>query len=877
MAEQKALFTSQGDFMQKGIRSMAVDPFVFLDADGNDYYYDDVRDENMPMTTVGSPGVVDGVKGKALRYIDSYKWFEKNIPTRRERNIVSFWYKPEQTDLTGWRIFFSNRGWGVGDYGIHLAMLDGRMNARVHGSAGQHNILLPVDTTNRFEVGRTYQIIFKYDDEDTFPIQVFVNGGSGWETWIQNATAVDLGSYTRRMTIGAMVTGTGAYASGVFPLNGWMDEFMWFNASFNDDMPTLDQLRTTYRNGILNGDYIDWFSRPGAMTVGKSYNTGEYNQTAQRWESNIIALDPSDPFQDFARVQLNYEQPGGTTVNVYTRTSTDGSTWNDWVRIQNNGMVNSPENPFMQIRVDFFTQRGDRTPEILEVQLLVYPPMERLTLTSEPLIIYKDLESGVERVGELNNAYDIYITEEVEGEETLEFKMAINDPKRIALGSEAVEMLAEIGNKRFILRNPVDRRDNQGKKYTEFFAESLWYELRDFKVPEFEEVEKTAYDMVQAILDQSIIPTGWKIHRIEGIRRRTIRQEWKSVLALLREVADRYDMELIFDTVNRTISLVESIGEDNGVRFFYNKNLKSIERSVDTFNLVTRLYVEGRNGMTIRSVNDNVEYLENTKWVDALNLRNKIRIDRWVDGRYTVPQNLKDDGQRMLDRAAEPNVGYVMDVTDLSTLSGHYHESIGLGDTVHVVDTELLDLVVEARILKRKYNVREPHRTVVELNQKRKELSDANQRNIDDAVELLSQTDPLDTSDIQQMTVFNHLLNSRAEDGEKYWELTGSDIENEIGGFSGDASWKITGGYGSTNIMKQSIYGVSHRSAYTVSAYVGNDGTITRGESDDAFVGIRVRIHYTEPDRNGNTYEDHYLAIPDITQEGDDEGDEIDG
>jgi phage minor structural protein len=498
-----------------------------------------------------------------------------------------------------------------------------------------------------------------------------------------------------------------------------------------------------------------------------------------------------------------------------------------------------------------------------------------MTLTHQPLIIFNDKATGLERVGELVNAYDIFITEEIidaqGGEETIEWKMALNDPKRIELGSEPVEKIARIGDKQFIIKNPVDSRDDSGKKVTQFTGESLWYELRDFKVISIEKVEVTAQEMIQAILDSSIVPTGWTLYRIDpalASLKRTIRGDWKTVLELLLEICDLFGAELKFDTIDRTISLVAKIGEDNGVRFYYNKNLKSIERSVDTYNLVTRLYLYGKNDMTVKSVHpDGLEYVENLAWVNALNLRNKIRVDRFKDDRYTIPQNLYDVGTKMINELSKPNVSYAMTVNDLSILSGHEHESIGIGDVVYAIDTELLNLLIQSRIVRRKYNVRQPWDSDVELNQPKKTLADANKRNIDESLEILAESDPLDTSDVQQMTVFNHLLNSRAEDGIAYWEVTGSDVATEIGGFSGDASWKINSGYGKTNKLKQSIFGVSHRSAYTVSAYVYNEGQITRGTSQDAFVGIKVTIHYTEPDNDGKTYEEHFLAIPDITQE----------
>lgn len=860
MAIQKALFTSQADFtQQKGI-GINVDPFLSYDAD-----------DRTGWNITGTPGKVPGMKGNAETYATAFA--QRDMILRPGRHIFSYWMRPTTADMTDWRIFYTNRGAGqTGDRGFHVAMLAGNLNARVHSDTGAMTSIYGFEMTgNRIQANNIYHILFIYDTYGANTMELWVNNiteGSGWVRWAHSQFPITISSgVTRKLSIGDMPSGSATQ----YPFNGWMDEFQYWTDAHGGQVPTLAEIQTTYHDHIMNANWIDWWTEPGSMILGSNVAKGYTNQ-AQVWNSPTIDIGP-DGFGDFGRVQINYEAPPNTGINMFTRSSTNGSNWNNWTKVHETGQINSPDQRYLQIRVEFYSIDPSATPKIMEIQVLDYETKKRLSLIKEPLIVYRDLNTGLERMGELVNAYDIYITEEINGEETLEFKLAMNDPKRKELGAEPVEMIAQIGDKRFIIRNPIDTLDSSGKKSTQFFAESLWYELRDAMVVHIESVEDTAFNTIQKVLDASIEPTGWTLYKAEPTIRRTIRGEWKTVLELLHEIRDQFGGELQFDTVDRTISLVNKIGENNGIRFYYNKNLKSIERSVDTFGLVTRLYVYGKNDMTIRSVNDNVEYLQNTKWVDALKLRNRIRIAKWADGRYTIPQNLKDDGQAMLDEASKPNIIYAMEVNDLSMLSGHEHESIGLGDTVFTVDSELLNLLVESRIMRRRYNVRQPWKTEVELNQPKKELADANRRHLDDAIELLAESDPLDITDVQQMTVFNHLLNSRAEDGTAYWEETGTGIEPGIGGFSGNASWKVTGGYGQTNILKQSIFGVSHRSAYTVSAYVYNEGTITRGPTEDAFVGIRVRVHYTEPDRDGKTYEDHYLAIPDITQEGGDDDD----
>jgi hypothetical protein len=167
--------------------------------------------------------------------------------------------------------------------------------------------------------------------------------------------------------------------------------------------------------------------------------------------------------------------------------------------------------------------------------------------------------------------------------------------------------------------------------------------------------------------------------------------------------------------------------------------------------------------------------------------------------------------------------------------------------------------------MRRKYNVRQPQKTEVELEQPKKQLADAQSRAFDDNVQDLVESDPVLSSDIQEMTVFNHLLNSRADDGLAEWTQTGTAgvSATSEGGFSGENSFKLEANYDEFKGIYQEIYNLSHRSTYTISAMAYKEGNITAGAS--GFVGIRIKVTY-KPDENGVVKEEtKLLKIPDVT------------
>lgn len=488
------------------------------------------------------------------------------------------------------------------------------------------------------------------------------------------------------------------------------------------------------------------------------------------------------------------------------------------------------------------------------------------------LLLYRDLPKGVEALGELRHAYDIIVEETINGEDILTFKLPLNDPKRKMIDAEPLETIVVLGNRHYTVKEVLDRRDADGKIFTEFKCEANWTELRDWFVAKVELVEVSAQKALEFILtnvfrESQDPPLDWAIGHVEIAKKRTLRSDWKDILSLIREVQQIWGGEIFFDTQNKRIHLLERIGQDRGVRFYYRKNVKQLERSIDTYHLVTRIYPYGKGELDITTVNGGVPYLENTSWVDRLQLRRRIIPYQWKDERYTIPENLKEDAQKMLNEMAKPIVRYAVSVHDLSHLTGHACEAFHLGDTVTTVDEELFPEPIESRIVRRRWDVRRPEHSEVELSQPQKTLADIQNRFLDDQIQTLVSLDPLSTTDVQQMTVFNYLLNSRADEGingDWVQEGTGFSIENV--GFSGNWSFKVTPEFGKTNRLTQTIDGVSHRSTYTVSAAVATEGKITRGSSPDAFVGIKVIVNYTD-----GTSETHYLKIPDVTDAGGDE------
>lgn len=327
--------------------------------------------------------------------------------------------------------------------------------------------------------------------------------------------------------------------------------------------------------------------------------------------------------------------------------------------------------------------------------------------------------------------------------------------------------------------------------------------------------------------------TGWSVGKITVSTKRSWQSTDKNALSMLRTIQSIYGGDLEFDNVNKQVSLLTQSGSNSGAVFAYRKNMKSIQRVVDTRSLVTRLYAYGADGMTFASINNGKEYVENTEY------STEIRVSTLDCSSFTNPYQMLEYTEMRLADYSKPSISYVIQVMDLSVLTGWEHESFGIGDVVTVDDKDL-GIRISTRIIRMDYNVQEPWKTVIELSTKLKELGDSS-ASWEKAADTLSSSDLLDRQEMKDLVVNNHLLNSRADDGFSYWQNSGFEVDGENGA-SGNASFKCVGALNTTKTLSQEVYPAT-RSSYTVSASIATEN-LKKGANGR--VGIELIIEYED-------------------------------
>ncbi|MFR2212918.1 MAG: phage tail spike protein [Ruminococcus sp.] len=96
--------------------------------------------------------------------------------------------------------------------------------------------------------------------------------------------------------------------------------------------------------------------------------------------------------------------------------------------------------------------------------------------------------------------------------------------------------------------------------------------------------------------------------------------------------------------------------------------LKRLQRKGSTYDYYTRIIPIGQDGLTIESVNDGKNYLENYQYT------NKVKTYIWKDESYTDAAAMKEDAEAKLKDLSKPEVSYSADIIDLAKQRAGYDD-----------------------------------------------------------------------------------------------------------------------------------------------------------------------------------------------------------
>ena len=203
-----------------------------------------------------------------------------------------------------------------------------------------------------------------------------------------------------------------------------------------------------------------------------------------------------------------------------------------------------------------------------------------------------------------------------------------------------------------------------------------------------------------AAMSTALAGTGWSVGTVDAATGEySVSKQWASPLAVLFQIANMWNGELLFGTNEMTVSLLAERGADLGASLIYRKNIAGLERKRSATELYNRVYFEGKDGLT--SLRGYVQ--------DAVSIAAHGRRDyRWSDNTITsLPTLLYGAGLR-LEAYREPRTTYSADAHNIEPVEGGASwVTAELGDRVRVYDHEL-GIDVSTRVYEREWAPYEP-------------------------------------------------------------------------------------------------------------------------------------------------------------------------
>jgi len=285
----------------------------------------------------------------------------------------------------------------------------------------------------------------------------------------------------------------------------------------------------------------------------------------------------------------------------------------------------------------------------------------------------------------IRDVADLRTDDRLQDQEAMFFSIRADDP---LIEYVQADRLVRLEDRVYQITSLVQAR-TRGEAVVKVECEVRWVELsRRVRVGATTLLGRTNLQGLTSILAGS----GWAVGSVPAdATLYSIDELDETITFLLRRWGTVTGTEVVFDSLNKTVSLVEAQGDDLGVGFRYGHNVRTITRRYEP-PIVTRLYPFGANGLTIAAVNpSSLEYIENYDWYIAQGLtlaqaQARYRKDQvWSDERYLLSLNLYDAAVRRLNLLAQPVVSYEMDVLDLFALTGA-GQPVAIGDTVTVRD-----------------------------------------------------------------------------------------------------------------------------------------------------------------------------------------------
>lgn len=275
----------------------------------------------------------------------------------------------------------------------------------------------------------------------------------------------------------------------------------------------------------------------------------------------------------------------------------------------------------------------------------------------------------------LENAYDVSY-QKIENEiGSIEFSMPLYDTKNTMIQELQYVELTDNENEYiglYRIMPSTTRKDANDYSITYTAMHVLGTLLDSVLFGYHELINRTTKDVVNYILDKQKTK-HWVLKRCDFTRYFSYAWENENGLAdALFSIPAAFDEDYMWICNTQVypfeLSLVKPPTEPI-CRVQEGYNMEGFEVESDPNNLVNRVYPlgagEGINQINIKSVNNNIPYVEDASSIKKYGLVEYV----WTDLRFTQPQALKDNAVNMLKKWSVPKVSWNVSAADLIKLT----------------------------------------------------------------------------------------------------------------------------------------------------------------------------------------------------------------
>lgn len=278
------------------------------------------------------------------------------------------------------------------------------------------------------------------------------------------------------------------------------------------------------------------------------------------------------------------------------------------------------------------------------------------------------------------------------GTKTLSFKLPQTD-ENLALISE--EYYVETADYRYVIKEVNMNTNSFFEIHTKPDLEGLKMNL----VPVYDVIDIN----IEAALKKAVLNTGWIIdYQASYLNAVEYHEAFKTPFELIEMIKEDFDLEVFYETKEKKVSVFNRIGKDLGTMFSNELKLKLLKRQGQSYDFCTVLYPIGKDNLTIGSINNSQNYIENYQYCD------KYLPKYWIQDDIEEAQQLKMMAEAYLAYYSMPIVGYQIELASLP-------KGAALGDNILMVD-KLKRIKQRQRIVKVIQYPFEPERDKVEIN-----------------------------------------------------------------------------------------------------------------------------------------------------------------